>query len=1207
MMRPFRSFLLVLFLAVSLAQAPVQNAQAQGTSPLVLTKEIEGGDTTVDVGDVIRYRIRFECSDLTTPCGEMEITDVLQPGLIYLPPPNSSVPEGFTIVEAGGTITITKDDDNLLDGSQYDAVIAVQVDYDLRPITDPINNTITGRTNPGTGWLDAVPASAPPITVDPVAEDWGLTKTLFSPAINPTVDTDVTYQIRLCPNTNSGNVALRNITITDTLPANAVFVSATDGGDGTTVPGEVTWSVAGPVYPPNCVTRYVTIRYPDLHFDVGDDITNAASVDAEYTGSDGGTVGPVGITTNDIQHPIDPIAQVPTYSKNDTGDPVGITGTARFTLNLNTNATNYPSNQVVLIDNLPPELQVTSVTSGGWDAAFDYVRAYVEYSTNNGSSWTQFPGQPVGYNTNAAYAAPAANITNVRWRFEYDMDGDGTYTAGLPYTWEFTDAPEIRITPRATATTADPPSGAAMPAAVAGSTYTNCLQVSRVDNLGAPITDPCNNETLTVQGNFVSLRTYKSETHGASWDDLDDPDIDTFTPDSNLLPGDTLRYTLTVEVTERSSAPLVNPTIRDTLPADLVFVRNGTAQLDGVDLPPAQQPTFTQAGQVLTWAWNNPSPALTVNPLPLGPSRLTVEFFARIPRGQTEGARTDNLYVVTDSVDAICETGTQVQDSANGDVDGDGDATDPACTTTDDYIVERSAALRGEKWIRSTAAVNSVVVRYDTFAPPAVGDPACPDGGSEGLTGGGGNTFTRYPCISQAFPEGALSPGQLVPPPSDATLDDFEYNLRIFNDGNVDMLQYVLYDILPYYGDKGSGGTLANQARESEFRPTLRGPVTFISGPGAISGADFTIEYNNTTNPCRPEVFNQPAGGLVPSGCNNTWTTTWSVSARSFRIRLNSGEAIPPATSSAELRFGVPMYIPTDAPPVGTFDNDDARSLEIAWNSFSHVGSYDKDPAAPVVIQDLLASEPRKVGITIPERMSVGNRVWRDSDNSGTINAPDDSNPGIPNVVVNLYRDADDNGIPDGAAIASTTTDTRGFYLFSNIPYDSADINNNRYIIGIPASNFNDSTDPLYNLRSSTGPSPTFTYTNPPSTNGDSNDNGIDPAPAQEALSANFTLEPTTEPTAESNLSSNNRDGPPGARRGVNGERDNNSDLTIDFGFFGGSDIPFSLGNHVWYDDGSGGALSTTGFARPTSRRLWGRLSACIVTGTGITGLMPVN
>ncbi|MBL8061811.1 MAG: hypothetical protein JNK32_02240, partial [Anaerolineales bacterium] len=1188
MMKSIRSFLLAMTLVFSMVMSQVSPVRAAGTD-LTLTKTVEGNITTAQVGDIIRYRIHFACSNLTTPCGPMEITDVLQAGLTYIPA-QSSVPAGFTMTESpAGTIRITKDDNNLLDGSQYDAVIAVQVNYDLRPLPATINNTVTGRIAP-TGlpnWENTTPASAPPITIGVANPYWAVTKALSSPIIEPTVDTDVTYQINLCPTPpppGEGNVALNNITIVDTLPVGAVFVSASNSGVYAPGPGTVTWSVAGPVYPPNCVTRFVTIRYnspsgtPPGPFVVGNNVTNTVDFDADYVPSTGTCTTPCTGSGGNINHDIDPIAEVPNYSKDDAGDPIGLTGTGRFILNLDTNNTNYPSNNLILVDNLPPQLRVLSVTSGGWSAAFQHVRAHIEYSTNNGSSYTAFPGSPALYNTNATYAAPVTNITNVRWRFEYDPDGLAPYTytqPGLPYTWSFTSSPEVRVTPRATPVSTDPPSPVILPAAVAGNTYTNCVRTTRTDSSGTPVTDPCNNETITVQGNLVSLRVSKSETPGGPWDDIDDPTILGFISDTKILPGDTVRYTLTLELTERSSENLVNPTIQDILPGDtaspvgpdFVFVRNGTATLDGGAVV---QPTFTQVGQVLKWEW----PSLTVAPLPLGSRYLTVEFYGYVPRGQDPGTYTNNLYAVTDSTEVLCEIGTQLADSS--DVDTDGNIAEFGCRNPDPYVVERSAALRGEKWIRSISPNNNQVVLASTYLP----DASCPNGGTDGLTSIPTNPFTRYPCIAQAFPEGALSPNQFAPPPADTTIDDFEYNLRVFNDGNVPMLEYVLYDILPRVGDTGSGGVLANTSRASEFRPSLTGPIQFIQGPGGLVSTDFTIEYNYTINPCRPEVFDQPVGATVPGGCDNNWAlegavTDWTL-VRSYRIRLNNDGSLPsPSIANAvpagsELRFGVPMHIPSDAPLNG-FDTDDALSREIAWNSFSHVGSYDKDSGAPVVIEDLLASEPRKVGITVPERMSVGNRVWRDADNSGTINAPDDTTPGIANVLVNLYRDVNNDGVPDGPAISSTTTDAEGYYLFSNIPYDSGNMNNNRYVIGIPASNFDIVGDPLYQLRSSTGTPATATYTTPASNTVDSADDGIDPVtPGQEVLSWAFTLQPGTEPTAEADLSNNNRDGLPGQRRGVNGERDNNSDLTLDFGFFGGSDVPFSIGNHIWKDNGAG-------------------------------------
>lgn len=1159
-----------------------------GDPQLILTKSIEGGATTANVGDVIRYRIRFECSSLTIACGAMEINDVLQAGLTYMPPPQSSVPAGFEINYNSGTrtVTITKTDNNLLDGTQYDAVIAVRVNNDLRPLPTTINNTLTGRIDPPgpLGWLSAIPAAAPPITVGGVSPSWNLSKVRVAPVIEPTPDTDVTYRLQLCPvPPPSGGIAdLTDIVITDSLPVGAIFVSATNGGVYDSLTHTVTWpAVPGPLAPPDCLTRFITVNYPSPTFSIGDTLSNSANVSADYVDS-GGNPCPdcFGDPVTENPDVFIPIQDVPTYAKGDAGDPVGITGTARFILELNTNLTNYPANDVTLIDNLPAQMQVTSVTSGGWSSAFDYVRAYVEYSTNGGVSWIAFPGQPVLYNTNATYdSGLPANITNVRWRFEYDTDqtlpfDPATTVPGLPYVWEFSPRPEIRTTPRAVATTDS--LGNPLAAAVVGDTYDNCAYVTRT-NSGGAVTDPCAIEQITVRGDFASLQVSKNETPGTPWDEWEDPLVSVFSPDATLLPGDTLRYVLTINLTERSSAPLVNPTILDTLPADLVFVRTGDIRLNGVLLSvaaPAATVGFTHstpngnpgADQTLLWEINN----LTIPQLALGSQTLTVEFFARIPRGQLPGTRTNTMQVVTDSLDVICETGGQTPDG--DDVDDDGNTAEATCQPNDSYVVERSAALRGEKWIRSVAAVNSEVVNKDTFLP----DLSCPDGGNDAGVSGSPNSFTRFPCVAQAYPEGALAPGQHAPPAPDpvtSQLSYFEYQLRIFNDGNVPMLNYALYDILPYYGDKGSGGTLANSNRDSEFRPVLLGPVEFING-GGLSDADFTIQYSLSTNPCRPEVFNQPPSATVPAGCSNVWyseagVTDWSA-VRAYRILLNTSSSIPPYVEGDPaniIRFGARMNILADAPAVGVFNNDDPQSKEIAWNSFSHVGSYETLlPSEP--IRDLLASEPRKVGITIPERFSIGNRVWRDSDNSGTINAPDDTNPGIPDVLVHLYL-ASDTTTP----IATTFTNSNGYYLFSNLPEGD-------YVVGIPASNFT-AGQPLENLRSSTGTPANPLYTNPPESNSDSSDHGIDPLlVGDEVFSPVITLSPISEPINESDLPENtpaNREEYGPQMRGLNGERDANSDLTVDFGFFGGSDVPFSIGNHLWLDNGAGGGTINNG------------------------------
>ena len=71
---------------------------------------------------------------------------------------------------------------------------------------------------------------------------------------------------------------------------------------------------------------------------------------------------------------------------------------------------------------------------------------------------------------------------------------------------------------------------------------------------------------------------------------------------------------------------------------------------------------------------------------------------------------------------------------------------------------------------------------------------------------------------------------------------------------------------------------------------------------------------------------------------------------------------------------------------------------------------------------------------------SLGNRVW-DDNGAGGGTASDGlrngTEPGVDGVTVNLYRDSDDNGTPDGAAIATMNTAGGGFYRFDGLRADT--------------------------------------------------------------------------------------------------------------------------------------------------------------------------
>ena len=71
--------------------------------------------------------------------------------------------------------------------------------------------------------------------------------------------------------------------------------------------------------------------------------------------------------------------------------------------------------------------------------------------------------------------------------------------------------------------------------------------------------------------------------------------------------------------------------------------------------------------------------------------------------------------------------------------------------------------------------------------------------------------------------------------------------------------------------------------------------------------------------------------------------------------------------------------------------------------------------------------------------LSIGNQIWNDANGNGLYDATE---LGISGVAIKLYLDANGDNIVDGAAIATTTTDGQGKYVFSGL---SA----NNYIVGV--------------------------------------------------------------------------------------------------------------------------------------------------------------
>lgn len=141
------------------------------------------------------------------------------------------------------------------------------------------------------------------------------------------------------------------------------------------------------------------------------------------------------------------------------------------------------------------------------------------------------------------------------------------------------------------------------------------------------------------------------------------------------------------------------------------------------------------------------------------------------------------------------------------------------------------------------------------------------------------------------------------------------------------------------------------------------------------------------------------------------------------------------------------------------------------------------------------------VHVEPPLRYTLGNQIWADQ-NGGTTGIKDPAEPGIPGVLIELYRDSDGSGgyTASDQLIGSTTTDGNGLYSFSDLPEGD-------YYILLPTSNFNVGGA----LATYNGPT---TFAGDPDNNVDNDSNGqLATIPALVVLTPPITLANRAEPS----------------------------------------------------------------------------------------------
>lgn len=349
--------------------------------------------------------------------------------------------------------------------------------------------------------------------------------------------------------------------------------------------------------------------------------------------------------------------------------------------------------------------------------------------------------------------------------------------------------------------------------------------------------------------------------------------------------------------------------------------------------------------------------------------------------------------------------------------------------------------------------------------------------------------------------------------------------------------------------------TLSAGENDPTWDAGLYGPMTLgnlvwndANNNGVVDGSETGISGVTVNLYVDANRDGTPDGGVIA-------TTTTNGTGHYLFTGLYPGtyivEAVAPAgyTSSTGTANA---YEPGKDPDTDATDSDDNGTVSIVSNT---VVSRSKpvtleaagteptgEPATPGLTDT--ASDSRSnltVDFGFIPTMSLGDQVWEDANNNGTL---DGTEAGLKGVTVNLYRDANGDGTPDGAAIATTTTNNGGFYLFTGLAPGT-------YLVEI---------EPPSSYLSSTGTANAFEPAPDPDTTAtDSDDNGT--LSGLTIWSAPVTLTINGEPTGE-----------PAPTGLTDPATDANSNLTVDFGLF----RTLSLGDVVWGDTNDNGTLDAT-------------------------------
>jgi uncharacterized repeat protein (TIGR01451 family) len=818
--------------------------------------------TTVLAGETFVYTLQYRCANITSPCNNVSVTDVLPANLIYISSTGSVHTTATSGSVSGQAVTFTFINP-LPAGSTGELTITCKFPNGLTH--DGATATNTASITDGSAVVTSNAVTVTSHASNQFCPDLYLSS-------GGAIGAETRYTIPLSATNGQysapyGVLNPTNITVVQHLPVGAVFVSAGNllrnaccgaaynlptvalnsiVGTYNAAARTITWIVptgavgvadGGLGYPHGLeIPLFLesTVRYESPAFQVG----NAAPTTVDVTYTPIGTVTPltlVGSPTGSgcAQNLEDNhILQAPNYSgivtkglSDYTGQPIIAGSSISYGMSWGNNG-NVPLANVVVEDLIPSAIKLTSFTvPSHTNGSGVFYNIY--YKSANSPVYTLHPASPfnaAAYYDFGPYGTYGNNlnlaltdyVTGVKLEFLNDLPpGFMSNQAYWYYTVNETLTPQT-VNNCLTYTTTSPITGS----------QSACAPFTHNPRLTYAVPNP--EKQYTVDPSFY-----------AHW--------------SPEPIGGVLWTRLAMQT--YASAPMVNPVIMDLLPLGLTYDNawQMPAPFNSANLPaPVFEhiPNYNGSGrELLRWRWTGTYATLDAG----------TQVFARVKVTNLAmpGVELKNVYALSSDNSRGCHR-VSIYNPDNDllkdtyDLDGDGSTTDSLCFNSvsgSSLVVNASAALESVKLVKGQVD----------------------------------NVWTKYPATGRTVPGGMA-----------------DYRLKVQNVGNIPMKNIAVIDILPFVGDVG---VLDPQTRLTEWRPNLAGIVSAAAG--------VTVYYSTESNPCRTELGYSPATCVAAN-----WSATPPADITNVRsLKFDFGATIIQPGDSLVLTW--PMRAPVTAPYAG--------------------------------------------------------------------------------------------------------------------------------------------------------------------------------------------------------------------------------------------------------------------------------------------------